>query len=128
MVLSTKIAAIVTCALLVGVVLELVRKKKVREEYSLLWLGVTLVFAVLVIFDSLTLRVIHHLGGTNISSLFFFGGVLFAILMLLHMTVCVSELKRKQSVLIQELALLRQQVEVLDVTQSGPGDGEGVNS
>lgn len=114
MVLSTKLFALFCCAILAVLVYELVRKKKIWEEYSLLWLGVTIVFAIFILFDKFTLKLIRFLGGVNMSSLFFFGGVFLSVLMLLHLTVRISELKRKQNVLIQESGLLREYVERLE--------------
>ena len=105
---ATRIAALVACVVLAVTVFELVRKKRIREEYSLLWLAVTGVFGILILFDRATLALLTLVGAVNRSSLFFFGGVFFAVLMLLHLTVQVSALKRKQNVLIQELGLLRQ--------------------
>ena len=114
MILSTKILALAACFALAVAVFELVRKKRIREEYSLLWLGVTATSAVLILFDGLTLRLINLAGGVNLSSLFFFGGVVFSVVMLLNLTVRISELKRKQNVLLQEAGLMREQIDRLE--------------
>ncbi len=111
MALSTKIVAFVVCLILGALVFELVRKKKIREEYSLLWMGVTITAAVLILFDRITLRLIELAGGVNLSSFFFFAGVLFSVMVLLSHTVRISELKKKQNVLIQELGLLAEKLE-----------------
>ena len=123
--LSTRVAALVACLVLAVAVFELVRKKSMREEYSLLWLAVTAVFALLIVFDRATLALLTLVGGVNRSSLFFFGGVVFAVLMLLHLTVRISELKRKQNVLVQELALLRNNVESVAPRTVSFADREG---
>jgi Uncharacterized conserved protein (DUF2304) len=127
MILSTKILALAACFALAVAVFELVRKKRIREEYSLLWLGVTATSAVLILFDGLTLRLINLAGGVNLSSLFFFGGVVFSVVMLLNLTVRISELKRKQNVLLQEAGLMREQIERLEkeiVQVKPPPQGE----
>jgi len=111
--LATKIAALAACLVLGATVFELVRKKRIREEYSLVWFAVAIGFGGLVLLDRLTLRIINLMGGTNVSSLFFFAGTFFAVLMLVHLTVRISEIKRKQNVLIQESGLLREQLERL---------------
>jgi len=126
MVLETKIVALALCAILAALIFELVRKRRIREEYSLLWFAVTLVFALLVVFDRVALRVIHLLGGTNISSLFFLAGVLFAVLMLIHLTVRISALTRTQNVLIQEVGLARERLERLGVTGASEGPTEEI--
>ncbi len=126
--LSTKILALAACFALAWTVFELVRKKRIREEYSLLWLGVTAASAVLILFDRLTLWLTTLVGGVNLSSLFFFGGVVFSVVMLLNLTVRISELKRKQNVLLQEAGLMREQIERLEremgqAQDSTPGKG-----
>ena len=126
MVLSTKIVALATCLALAVAVFELVRKKRVREEYSLLWLGVTLASAVLVVFDRITLWLITLAGGVNFSSFFFFGGVLFSVVMLLNVTVRISELKRKQNVLLQEAGLLREHIERLEAQLARASGGRAL--
>lgn len=111
---STKIAALISCAILFVLIFELVRKKKIREEYSLIWLASSVSFFFLVLFDSFTIRLIHFLGGTNISSLFFFGGLFFSVIMLLSLTVQISDMKQKQNVLIQESGLQRERLECIE--------------
>ncbi|MBP7865786.1 MAG: DUF2304 domain-containing protein [Acidobacteria bacterium] len=112
--IQTKILAIACCLALALCVVELVRKKSMREEYSLLWLVSTIVLAILIFFDGFTLKLVRWLGGINPASLYFFAGVFFSILLLLHLTVRISELKRKQNVLLQEAALLRERIENLE--------------
>ena len=114
MILSTKLLALVACLALAVVVFELVRKKRIREEYSLLWLGVTVASAVLILFDRVTLRLITLAGGVNLASAFFFGGLVFSVVMLLNLTVRISEIKRKQNVLLQEAGLMREHIERLE--------------
>jgi len=117
--IATKLAALAACAVLAILVYELVRKKKIREEYSLTWLALTAVSAVAILFDRLTLSVIRLLGGVNPSSLFFFAGILFCVLTLLKLTVHLSDLKRTQNVLIQENGLLCSRVNQLEKQAGG---------
>ena len=111
--LSTKIAALMAFLVLAVAVIELVRKKRIREEYSLMWLALTSAFAAGIIFDRFASNLLSLAGGVNLSSLFFFGGVFFSVLMLLHLTAVISDLRRKQNVLIQEAGLLAERFERL---------------
>jgi hypothetical protein len=127
MALSTRVLALLACLVLAAAVLELVRKKRIREEYSLMWLAVTAAFALLIVFDRAAVALIRLAGGVNLSSLFFFGGVFFSVLVLLHLTVQVSDLRRKQNVLVQEVGLLAESVARLArqlEPSSGPDPGE----
>ena len=132
--LSTKIAALLACLVLAVAVIELVRKKRIREEYSLLWLALTFAFGAGIVFDRFTSNLLSLVGGVNLSSLFFFGGVLFSVLMLLHLTAVISDLRRKQNVLIQEAGLLAERLERLGQVSSrsrpvgsASADGEGAS-
>jgi hypothetical protein len=127
MILSTKLLALIACLALAVVVFELVRKKRIREEYSILWLGVTVASAVLILFDRVTLRLIKLAGGVNLASFFFFGGLVFSVVMLLNLTVRISEIKRKQNVLLQEAGLMREHIERLEreMVQIRGGSGKG---
>jgi len=120
MALSTKVVALAACLILGILVFELVRKKKIREEYSLLWMAVTAAAAVLILFDRITLKLIALAGGVNLSSLFFFAGIFFSVMMLLNLTVRISELKRKQNVLIQEVGLLVERLDRIAEQGTGP--------
>jgi hypothetical protein len=117
---STKIAALMACFVLAVAVIELVRKKRIREEYSLMWLALTFAFAAGIIFDRFASNLLSLAGGVNLSSLFFFGGVFFSVLMLLHLTVVISDLRRKQNVLIQEAGLLAERLERLGQVPQRP--------
>ena len=118
---STKIAALVACLILAVAVIELVRKKRIREEYSLMWLALTFAFAIGIVFDRLASKLLALAGGVNLSSLFFFGGVFFSVLMLLHLTAVISDLRRKQNILIQEAGLLAERLERLNRSADTPG-------
>ncbi|MCK4821842.1 DUF2304 domain-containing protein [bacterium] len=112
--LTTKLFALGGLLLLFLLLVELVRRNKLREDYSILWFSLVFVFAGLIFLDSVLLSFIQFLGGTNISSLFFAFGILFALIMLIHLTAIVSDLKRKQNVLIEENGLLRENLKKIE--------------
>ena len=88
-------------------VLDLVRRRRLSEEYSLLWVGATLVIAVLG-FSTPVLRFITRaLGMMFESSTVFAVGLAFAVAMLLYLSVKMSRLSREHDMLTRELALLR---------------------
>ena len=88
-------------------VLDLVRRRRLSEEYSLLWVGATLVIAVLGFSTPLLRFITRALGMMFESSTVFAVGLAFAVAMLLYLSIKMSRLSREHDVLTRELALLR---------------------
>lgn len=93
-------------------VLDLVRRRRLSEEYSLLWVITSTTIALLGFSTPLLLWVTQALGitGGAASTVFAFG-LAFAMAMLLYLSVKISRLAQQNHALTQELALLRFQVE-----------------
>ena len=89
-------------------VLDLVRRRRLSEEYSLLWVIATSTIALLGFCTPLLLWVTSLLGivGGAASTVFAFG-LGFALLMLLYLSTKISRLAQQNHALTQELALLR---------------------
>ena len=108
-----KILAIVGSGTVLLLVVELVRRGRLKERYSLLWLfagGVLLVLS-----SSRTiLEYISNLVGIYYPpSFLFLLAFLFLLLITLHFSVTISGLSEKNKRLAQELALLRQEMREL---------------
>ena len=102
----TRIIAICGSLALLLVIVELVRRRKLKEEYSLLWIGTALTLLVLSIWYGLLLKITDAIGAVLPSSTLFFFGLVFVLLMLLHFSVRVSMLERRITALVQEVGLL----------------------
>jgi hypothetical protein len=99
--------AIVLGALLVLAIVELVRRRRLREEYSVLWLLTGAVVAGLAAFPSLLTWITHLIGAeVPVSTLFFFG-LLFSLAISLHFSVRISRLHEQVKDLAQQLAVDR---------------------
>ncbi len=106
-----KLLAVVASGLLLFIVVELVRRGRLKEKYSLLWL---LSGGILLVFSSsrdILEYVSHLLGIFYPPSLLFLVAFLFLLLITLHFSVVISGLSEKNKQLAQEVALLRQQIE-----------------
>jgi len=87
-------------------VVELVRRRKLKEEYSVLWVF-TAVFILLVsVWFSLLAKVTSAIGAISPASTLFFFGLLFCLVLLLHFSVRISSLERRLTALVQEVGLL----------------------
>ena len=92
-------------------VLDLVRRRRLSEEYSLLWVACTVTIAALGFSTPLLLWLTRLLGMTGAASVAFAAGLAFVMAMLLFLSVKMSRLSRESLLLARELALLRFELE-----------------
>ncbi len=107
----TQIITAVGAVLLVLYVLDLVRRRKLSEEYSLLWVICSVVVAALGFSTPLLTWITRTLGMMGASSTVFAFGLAFTMAMLLHLSVKLSRLGQENHALTRELALLRHELE-----------------
>jgi hypothetical protein len=116
------ITAVAAVALVV-VVLDLVRRRRLSEEYSLLWVVSTVLVAILGFSTPLLRALTHALGILYEASTVFFFGLGFATTMLLFLSLKLSRLGHEHLTLTRELAFLRLEVERLRAVQGDPDRG-----
>jgi|OpeIllAssembly_1097287.scaffolds.fasta_scaffold67400_2 hypothetical protein len=110
---TTQVIAIVVSISLFLYILYLVRKKKIKEEYSLLWLSSSFVFILFSIWRD-GLEYFAKLIGIAYPPAALFLILLLAIfLILIEFSINISKLSEKNKILAQELALLRNELEGL---------------
>ena len=102
-------------------VLDLVRRRRLSEEYSLLWVIASSTIAVLGFCTPLLVWVTQLLGILGAASTVFAMGLAFAMAMLLYLSVKMSRLGQQNLALTQELALMRYELE----RRGTDGRGEG---
>jgi hypothetical protein len=110
---ATRWLALSISVLLIAVVLLLVRKRALREEYTPIWLAVSAAL----VFVSLRLDLLRELtraiGAWTPSSTVFFLGELFLVAICLNYAVRLSRAGTQLKNLAQELALLNARVDAL---------------
>lgn len=111
--------AIVISIILVLIVLDMVRRKKLREKYSLIWLFTVAAMTVLVVWEGLLLSITSLIGATNPSSTLFLFGILFALVILLHLSNKVSDFSTQLRILAKEVAMLNAQLSGFDMGPPG---------
>lgn len=120
------VGALVLALLIVLVILDLLRRKKIREKYAALWLIVGAATLILGLAPQL-LDVAADLVGVSVpSNLLFALGILFVLGVLLHLTFEISSLEDETRTLAEEVAILRSQVEDRGATGS-PDSRSGSN-
>jgi len=88
-------------------ILRLVRRRQLRAKYSLLWLPLGAVFVVLGIAPGLLDWAAGQVGIYYAPALLFLAGILFLLLVAVHLSWEVSRLEERTRILAEELALMR---------------------
>jgi hypothetical protein len=99
------VALMVSIGMLV-LIIELVRRRKLREEYSWLWLLTVSTILLLSIWFGLLKWITHLVGALVPSSTIFLLAFLFLIFISLHFSVVISKLTHRDVELAQKYALL----------------------
>jgi len=112
--LQQKVFAIIVSVALLLFIVELVRRKKLREEYSWLWLLTGAIILILALWYDLLQWVTQLIGAALPTSTLFFLGLVFLILISIQFSVKVSELHNQVKNLVQGMGLLKNRVEELE--------------
>ncbi len=94
-------------AMLLGVVLELVRSRRLAEQYSLLWIFTAVVLLLLSCWRGVLDRIAALVGIHYPPSALFLVGFGFFLVILLHFSIVHSALADRVKELAQEVALLK---------------------
>jgi hypothetical protein len=89
-------------------ILEMVRRRKLREEYSILWLFGSAVILVLSLKQDWLVAISHAVGIIYPPSFLFLVGILFILLILIHFSIAISKLHQMNKKMAQEIALLKE--------------------
>lgn len=116
-----KILAIAGSGSLLFVVFELIRRDRLKERYSLLWLLAGVVLLLLSSSRNALEFISRHVGIFYPPSFLFLIAFLFLLLITLHFSVVISGLSEKSKKLAQELALLRQELHTIRGTSLDNG-------
>ena len=107
--LRVSIAAAIASVLLLLVVFELIRSRRLRERYALLWLLTGVVLLVLSVWRGGLNTIAGWFGISGYPPAILFAvGILFILLVLLHYSTVISRLSDQSTILAQRLALLEE--------------------
>ena len=107
----------------VATVFELVRRRKLREEYSWVWVAVAVVVGALALQQGLLLTISSWIGASSTVSTLFFGALLFLGALALQFSVRLSKLTHRHKTLGQRLALLETELAELRASRRDPAAG-----
>jgi hypothetical protein len=110
------IFAVSVSVVLLLYILEMVRRRMLRTEYSILWLLGSIVILILSLMRGWLEWISHIVGIVYPPSFLFLLGIFFILLILIHFSITISKLYQMNKKMAQELALLKE-----DRKQEGEG-------
>lgn len=105
------LAAAIAAGILLLVIFELIRSRRLQERYALLWLLTGVVIFILAVWRGLLGKVSDLVGIAYPPSALFVLAAFFILLVLLHYSTVISRLSEQNTTLAQRLALLERKLE-----------------
>jgi hypothetical protein len=93
-------------------IIELIRRKKIKEQYSLLWLFISTGFIALSIWRDGIEEIAILVGIAYAPAAFLLILVMAIFLILIQFSVIISKLSETNKTLVQEIALLKQKIDI----------------
>jgi hypothetical protein len=109
---------------LLGVIVELVRRRTLRVEYSWLWIAACLTTIVLIVRYDLLVGLTELVGAVVPTSTLFFLCILYLALLCLHYSIRISRMTHQIKDLAQEVGLLRAELGRQAEEGGGTRDGD----
>lgn len=103
---TQRLFAVATSVVTLLAILELVRRRKLKEEYSWLWLLTGVAMLVLSGWYGLIEWISHAIGAVTVTTTLFLFGLLFLLAICVHFSTTISRLTEQVRRLTQELAIL----------------------
>ncbi len=104
--IEQKIFSVVVGLCILIIILELIRRRKLREEYSWFWILTGLAVFLLSALDPLVLFIMGLVKAKAATSIVYMLGIIFLLLLNLHFSVAISNLKTRIKELTQKIALM----------------------
>ena len=98
---------------LLGIIFQLIRKNRLLEQYSLLWIASAVILMVMAVWQDLWVKISNLIGILYPPSTLFLVAIICGMVIALHFSVVISGLKRQNNKLAQEMGLLRGEMESL---------------
>lgn len=108
---DVRIVSLVGGVLVLLVMVELLRRRQLKEKYAALWLAVALAIAVLAVAPGLLDTVARSLAVADPVNLLLFVGMLVLLSVCVHLSWECSRLEDETRALAEEIALLRNDLE-----------------
>jgi hypothetical protein len=108
--IQQQIFALLVSLLVFVVVVDMVRKRRLREEYSVLWLATSVVMFVLVLRYEWLVALTTFIGAGLPTTTLFLGSIIFLLLLSVQFCIKISRLTDQMKNLSQENALMKLEI------------------
>lgn len=108
---TTHVGFIIVALASLGAMIELLRRRQLKEKYAVLWLAVGLGMLVIGSFPFLLNKISDVIGVKDPPNLLLFAASLLLLLVCVHLSWEASRLEDKTRTLAEELALLKQKLD-----------------
>ena len=122
-----RLVAILVSLILLLVTVQLIRKRKLREEYALLWLLASVAILVLSVFGGIVNSLARLFNIAYSPTLPLVAGILFALAVLLSLSVALSNQANQNRDLAQEMAILEFRLRQLEKEHEYESEPVGEN-
>ena len=112
--LGIRILAIFISLSMLIITFELIRREKLKERYSLLWVATAISMLILSLNTNSLNSIARFMGIIIPANALFFIGTLFLVLIIYYLTIVVSGMSDKNDRLAQEITLLKKKMEELE--------------
>jgi hypothetical protein len=114
-----KIFALIVCIGVVIFIIDMVRRRRLREEYSVLWLATSVIMFVLVVKYDWLETITRFIGAGLPTTTLFIGSIVFLMLISVQFSIKISKLTNQVKDLAQDNTLLRSELEHHRSSDSG---------
>jgi len=119
---TTRLITVLFALLFAAGVMELIRRRRLQEKYTVLWFIYVLLLLAIAVFPVVLTFITREIGISDPNATLFTIGFLGAGLMLLNLTVTVSRQGEQITRLAQEMALMRSELdEIADPSEKDGG-------
>ncbi len=106
MTMMARILSVIVSSSMVLIILELVRRKKLKEKYAILWLVIGITILIFAFFEKALIWLARFLGIQTPINVLLFLGLIFIILMNLYFSIVISSLTEQNKKNAQKVSLL----------------------
>ena len=122
------ILGLIVSLIFLGYIIYLVKNSNLKEEYSFLWIAVSIVMITVSIFPQILNFFRKFLGFSFIENILYFFSLFFLLVLSLQMTVQVSKLSNQTKTLAQKLALLEEKLNKNSIIADNKGQNNETTS
>lgn len=111
--LRTRVFVVLVGLAILVFMLNLVRKKHIREQYSLLWIVAAVVLVLSAVFSPVVDRLAHLVGIYYPPAFLFLIAILMILVLQFHFSTVISTLREQNKALIQDVGILTSELRSL---------------